>query len=405
MPLIDVVNFNGDASCLSSAKWLSCLAGGTSSLLMRVLSGYVRHGRKVNFGPTGATAMDLARFNPEAIAYVNEHPEIFEIVLRPFAHDSALLRLPDGFRFNVEAGIATLRRLFVNVGTFYLAPEIMTTGDQIRILSELGVSGVFLHKGRYDISVTRHVPDEPFEVFGVLGAKMLCVPFAARELEARFLRGIHGLTTPQEWAADATRTSAQQVPLWRDGESSLLHPLGPEFESALLAAETDANVGRSFLSELGPVPPRAELPGRTLRYFPQHSLKPWLDTMKLFWFVNRIREIESDVRSLPEDIRRVWLLTTNSDILAAAEKNPPVVRVHPDVFSVPASDPLWEGVMRLPESGELILTRSERAGEGEDYLAYLELLLRKQRSIADICDEWRHSAQPHLQKAFARVCL
>ena len=49
MPLVDVVNFNADASCLSSRKWLLCLEGGENSLVYKWLKGYVDNKRKDAF--------------------------------------------------------------------------------------------------------------------------------------------------------------------------------------------------------------------------------------------------------------------------------------------------------------------------------------------------------------------
>lgn len=403
MPLIDVVNFNADASCLSASKWLRCLEGGSRSRLAGVLRSYAAARRKVNLGFTGATAMDIAHFNPEAIALVNEHPQIFEIVLRPFAHDNGLLRLPAGFRLNLAHGLATLRKLFRNINTFFLAPENMVTGEQIRILRDAGLTAVFLHKGRYDASVTLHIPDAPYRIHGVFGTEILAVPFAAQELELRFLRAVHGTETPDRWAAAALKESASRLcPIWRDGESCLLHPVAPEHEAAMLSAENAAGVERAFLSELDVA--AAESSDGILRYFPMHSMRPWLDSMKLFWYVGRVQSIEEKLESMPERLRRCWLLTINSDILSAAEKKPPIVPVSDDVLAAPAGDPLWEGVIALNDRREVILTRSERAGEGEDYLAYLELMIEGKKTPDEVCARWRDAAEPHLRKAFARVC-
>lgn len=405
MALIDVVNFNADASCLASAKWLRCLEGGRDSIVMRVLTNYAAHRRKVNLGIVGATARDLAAFNPQAVEFINEHSEVFEIVLRPFAHDNALLRLPAGFRWNAENGIAALRRLFRRVGDFYLAPENMVTGGQIRILRELGVRGIFLHKGRYDVSVNRHVPDVPFELRGVFGTPMLCVPFAAAELEALFLRGLHGMETAEAWGAAARQRSAQgQCVIWRDGESCLLHPLAPRHEEQMFAAEEAAGVERAFLSELRLPRERPALRDGVLRYFPLHSMRPWMEAMKLYWYIGRVQLLEQQLDRQPEPVKRLWLLTINSDILSAAEKSSPVVDVSDEVLRADAGDPLWNGVLPLPESQQLILTRSERAGEGEDYLSYLDEVASGRTSVEALCAAWRESGEPHLRKAAARVC-
>ena len=43
--LVDVVNFNADASCLDSARWLQALTGGAESEFCRWLNLYVRLGK------------------------------------------------------------------------------------------------------------------------------------------------------------------------------------------------------------------------------------------------------------------------------------------------------------------------------------------------------------------------
>lgn len=402
MALVDVVNLNADASCLGAAKWLRCLQGGRDSHLMRLLRSYVERGRKVNLGPIGATVRDVVRFNPAAVDLINAHPEIFEIVLRPFAHDNALLRLPTAFRYNVAHGIELLRRTFRRTSEYYLAPEIMVTNEQIRMLRELGVAGIFLHKGRYDVSVARHVPDMPFPITGVFGTPIFCVPFAAKALETLYLSAIHGTVTPAAWASAALDASAELRAIWRDGESALLHPMAIEHEEQMMAAESDCNVPRLFLSEI----PMAQddAPAGVLRHFPLHSMKPWLDEMKMYWYVDRVRRIEQNFDALSDYARRLWLLTINSDILSAAEKNAPVIDVGDAVLAAPPEDGAWDGTIPLRESKQLVLSRSERAAEGEDYLAYLELYLSGGVDEAGLCERWRDASEAHLQKAHARVC-
>ncbi|MBU0568835.1 hypothetical protein KKC52_12435 [bacterium] len=400
MPLIDVVNFNSDGSCLSSAKWLKCLEGGRESLFMQMLKNYVCFGRKVNIGLVGTTIKDIAFFNPEAIDYINGHQEVFQIVLRPFTHDSPLLRLPEGFRYNLKKGLSCIHRYFTNVNDFYLAPEIMVTGEQLLILKELDICGVFIHKGRYDLSVSRHIPSAPFVLHGVLNTKMLCIPFTAKELENKRLSVLHGTTDSLTWCREVQKRSSSNFFTWRDGESCLLLPLGIEHEKVIFESELITGVERQFLSETSF---NIDKENNTLRYFPLHSMKPWLNEMKLYWFISRVRDIEKMISSLPDNHKLFWLLTINSDILSSAEKCSPIVKVGKKVFQVDSSNFLWEGVISMREKKQIILARSERAGEGEDYLAYLDLLLENKMSIEKICDVWRTSHEPCLKKAYARI--
>ncbi len=399
MTLVDVVNFNADASCLSSAKWLHCLEDQADSLLMRMLSQYVQHGRKVNLGLIASTVLDIEQFNPGAIRFINAHPEVFEIVLRPFTHDSPLLRLPDAFRFNVQEGIRCLRSRFERVNNFYLAPEVMVTGEQVRILEQLGIQGTFIHRGRFRDGIQRVIPDSPFVVRGILQSRMLCLPFASPDLEKARLTVLHGVMRPDAWCEAARRRSGF-IHLWHDGESCLLLPMSLEYEGQLFEAEASCGLERLFLSELP-----AESPGRKAapRYFPMHSLKPWMDEMKLYWYISRVRDIERLFDSLSEEERLLWLLTINSDILSSVEKDEPHLDVSDEVLAFDRDHFLWDGVVRCDGGGNVILTRSERAGEGEEYLAFLDLVRSGEQSLGALLPSWQESGEPHLLKAHARL--
>src|SRR5438128_288794 len=141
--LVDIVNLNSDASCLSSKWWLKILSGGKSSYFCKWLTLYVDSGKKVSLGITGAAIADISTFNPEAIVLINKHRDIFEIILRPFAHDVALLRSTKGFQINLEAGIKTIKNTFSTYTNFYLPPEFMLTNEQVAILSDYKIDGTF----------------------------------------------------------------------------------------------------------------------------------------------------------------------------------------------------------------------------------------------------------------------
>ena len=404
MPIVDVVNFNADASCLPSAKWLKCLEGGEHSLFMQMLKNYVRFSRKVNLGLVGATIKDIAFFNPEVIDYINNHQDVFQLLARPFAHDSPLLRLPNGFRYNLERGLRCIHNYFSNVNNYYLSPEIMITSEQIRILKEFDIQGIFLHKNRYNKTIRRHIPDTPFMLYGVLNTPMRCITFAEKELENKYLSALHGITPPNRWCEEVNRKSFSDLFLWRDGESCLLLPLGVDNESIIFEAELIAGIKRVFLSEIYFEDISEKNEGAAFKYFPLHSMKPWLNEMKLYWFISRVRDKEKEISSLPESNRLFWLLTINSDILSSVEKNSPTIRVNENVFQVDSSNFLWDGVIPIRDKKEVILSRSERAGEGEDYLAYFELLIEKKMTPEEICATWKISDEPHLRKGYARVC-
>src|SRR5712671_1453499 len=143
--VVDVVNFNADASCLDSRRWLDALAGGDQSEFCRWLNLYVRLSKKAVLGLTGATLADLAAHNPEALSTIRDHPEVFESVVRPFSHDVALIRSPPAFALNLALGAQAVRRHFQRVSGFYLPPEFMLSNEQVTLVAEAGLEGVFVN--------------------------------------------------------------------------------------------------------------------------------------------------------------------------------------------------------------------------------------------------------------------
>ena len=111
--LIDVVNFNADASCLSSQEWLRILDGGKKSDFYIWLELYVTFNKKINLGIVGASLCDIAHYCPEAIELIKSNESIFNILIRPFSHDNALLRSRDSFLVNLHYGIKVTKKYFI----------------------------------------------------------------------------------------------------------------------------------------------------------------------------------------------------------------------------------------------------------------------------------------------------
>src|SRR5512139_357101 len=169
---IDLVNFNADASCLPAADWLRALTGGVDSGMCRWLRVYVEEQRRVVIGFTGATVADMAIMNPEAIALVNDHPDLFEVVFRPFSHDIALLRSHSGFAFNVHTGRVTIEREFTKIAPYFLPAEFMLTNAQVRHLEGVGVRGTFVNASRFKNELRSRIPEEPYFVHGIYSSKL-----------------------------------------------------------------------------------------------------------------------------------------------------------------------------------------------------------------------------------------
>lgn len=350
--LTDVVNFNADASCLSSARWLDCLAGGHGSEFCRWLNLYVGYGKKVSLGLTGVTIADIKHFNPEAIEIINTNPDRFELILRPWAHDIGIFRREDAFRSNARLGVEAIKREFINVANFYLPPEFMINSRQIATLvNELDIDGVFINRERYDEQTASRIPSEPYQVIATGGTLTACISITAEVTQA-YLRALQ-LYDANAWSdLLKSNTTTTDVFSWRDGESIFLIPDGLKREEFWLATEQDF-FERQFLS------------GRQLSYtnseevkapyyksYPVHSFLAWMQEMKMMWFLEQVSTIEERFDTLNARERALFLQLINSDILAAVEKRSPVIRLNTG-----------------EEHTDFTIFRQEKGFEGEEFLS------------------------------------
>lgn len=379
---VDVVNFNADASCLSSHKWLEALQGGNNSPFVRWLRIYAGLGKKMVLGFPGATVADIFRHNPEAIALINAHSDIFEIIIRPFSHDIALLRMGRGFLTNLDLGIATIRSEFTNICNYFLPPEFMLTNEQIVQLQERGILGIFINPSRFTTELEQRIPDTPYMIRGLFNTSMGCIPFHGR-LTACYLHALQKFNS-SGWNAGIMESPAEVVFSWRDGESSFLLPDGLDRESYWLSHE-DPGIRREHLGGLMPkFMPWEKLAEHCYRSYPVHSFSAWMKEFRMLGFISRIRSIEERLNRMTPNQVACWLMTINSDILSAIEKRSPVVLIN-----------------RMPASKDMLeytIVRSERGFEGEEYLALLDLVL----SGGDMPNMTSLSA-PHLVKWHTRI--
>ena len=386
--LVDVVNFNADASCLSSASWLRSLRGGRHSPFFVWLQGYVQHEKKVTLGIVGGAVADIATFNPEAIELVNRHPEVFELVLRPFAHDVALLRTSAGFLENVCLGRRVIEREFANVVPYFLPPEFMLTNMQVKHLQEAGFEGVFINASRFKEELRRQLPSRPYRVRGVLESELPCIPMEG-ELTQAYLHALHSWDA-RRWNDRLLGLSSSDIGFsWRDGESPILIPDGVAREENWLREEA-RGVERASLREVlanlsfaqsDDLPPEAWLS------YPVHSFAAWLKEFRMLGYVERTRELEESLAQLTPAMRVLWLQAIGSDVLSAVEKNSPHVVL---VRSKGAAG----------ESFGYEIRRSDRGFEGEECLAAIELM---QRSPTQARELLTRAERPHLIKLRTRL--
>jgi hypothetical protein len=341
--------------------------------MARWFEAFVQHERKVSLGLTGATVADLAALNPEALAVIDAHPDIFEIVLRPFAHDIALLRSRAGFTTNVALGRRALAR-FANVTPYFLPPEFMLTNDQVRLLEDAEVEGVFINASRFKSAVAARIPHTPYRIHGVLGASLLSIPLEG-DLTQAYLSSLHrGDATP--WNAALARGTTRLS--WRDGESWLFLPDGLARETAWLAGEIHTK--RVFLREAFDAS-AVRREAATLAY-PVHSFSEWVREFRMLGYLYKVRDVEGSVETFNAEQLALWLQLINSDVLSAVEKDDPRIKI--EVAGA---------------TQQLVIPRSDRGYEGEDFLVIFEGL--ETTRVLRYLD----SDRPHLKKLRARLAF
>ena len=369
--VVDIVNFNADASCLSSSIWLDALQGGTNSEICKWLALFVRNNKKVSLGFTGSTLADIKKFNPDAINIINEKKDIFEIILRPWSHDISLYRTDNLFIYNVELGIRTIKSEFDSVSDYYLAPEFMMTSRQIELISKMGIEAIFINPDRYQNDIKRRIIPTPHIVYGTSESTIKCIAIHGRTTQ-KYLSSCQ-LNDPKIWDKFIQDFPDDLIFSWRDGESFLLIPDGLSREKSLLKGESE-NINRKKLQSLEINYEDSSLYDRSYyKSYPIHSFTAWIKEMKMMWYVDRIRKIENNFSKLSDLQITLLLQLINSDILASVEKISPKIKLK------------IKGVIE-----DFIIYRSERGFEGEDYLQLID------------DPNFRNDSAPHIKKLIAR---
>ena len=369
--VVDIVNFNADASCLPSSIWLEALKGGTNSVICQWLSLFIKNKRKVTLGFTGSTIADIKIFNPDAIKIINENKDIFEIILRPWSHDISLYRTDSLFIYNVELGIRTIKSEFESVSNYYLAPEFMITSRQIELISKMGIEAIFINPDRYQNDIKRRVIPTSHIVYGTSESNIKCIAIHG-ETTQKYLSSCQ-LNDPKIWDKFIQDFPYDLIFSWRDGESFLLIPDGLSREEYLLQGESE-NINRSKLHSLEINYEDSSLYDLSYyKSYPIHSFTAWIKEMKMMWYIDRIGKIENNYFELTDFQKTLLLQMINSDILASVEKISPKIKLK---------------VKDLIE--DFIIYRSERGFEGEDYLQLIEN------------PNYNNHNAPHIKKLVAR---
>ena len=369
--VVDIVNFNADASCLPSRTWLETLKGGTNSVICQWLSLFIQNKKNVTLGFTGSTLADIKKFNPDVIKIINEKKDIFEIILRPWSHDIGLYRTDSLFIYNVELGIRTIKSEFDFVSNYYLAPEFMMTSRQIELISKMGIEAIFINPDRYQNDIKRRIIPTSHIVYGTSESNIKCIAIHGKTTQ-KYLSSCQ-LNDPKIWDKFIIDSPDDLIFSWRDGESFLLIPDGLSREESLLQGESE-NINRKKLHSVEINYEDSSLYDRSYyKSYPIHSFTAWIKEMKMMWYVDRIRKIENNISKLSDLQITLLLQLINSDILASVEKISPKIKLK------------VKGVIE-----NFIIYRSERGFEGEDYLQLIDE------------PNFRNDSAPHIKKLIAR---
>jgi hypothetical protein len=356
--LVDVVNFNADASCLASDRWIGIIQGGKYSEFYKWLKLYVENQKKIVIGFPGATIADISTINPESIALINQYPEIFQIILRPFSHDLAILRNPNGFKINMEYGLRVIRKEFKNIANYYLPPEFMLTDEQIFLMGEFKIDGTFVNPNRYSDAIKKRIPNYNYDVKGIYNSKLKCLPFLEKSA-SHYLDAIQKYEV-ENWNNVIAENKANNVFSWRDGESSFFLPNGLTRENYWLKNEGKEIVRGHLNSSNTQIVNVTHREKNILLSYPVHSCLSWMRELKMIGFINRLNKAEESIQCEEDETIYYWLMAINSDILSSIEKDSPVVS------------------LKMNPSGkeiDLCLYRSERWHEGIEYLNIFENIL------------------------------
>lgn len=308
--LVDIVNLNSDASCLSSKRWLKALEGGTSSELYSILNLYVIEDLKITLGIVGSTLAEIEEFNPECIDLIKQNPHNFELLIRPFIHSLSILWSNDTFSINYKLGKEYLVSIFDNYINWYLPPEFALRNSQVHVLSSLDCQGTFIHPKRVKESVKRKLPIGPFTLASIQNTRMPCISFT-ENYDTYYLDQMQIFTSDVEFQEEI-------IYGWRDGESPFFLPDSVKREMVFVKNSKE-KFNRIFLSEALEMTNFHQK--STIHSYPQNSLLPWLGNFRLFWYMAEVKQLEHTINELSQTKKIILLNLLNSDILSSTEKN------------------------------------------------------------------------------------
>lgn len=316
LKLVDIINLNSKASCLSTSRWQKALQGGQNSELFKILKTYVELNSKVTLGIIGSTLADIAAFNPKVIQLIAEHPQNFELIYRPYVHSLSIFWSDKVFKKNVEFGKLIIDKYFNNVYPAYLPPEFVLRNSQLVRLKKSGIKTTFIHPNRVKSDFKEKLPRSSFTIRTIQEQDINCIPFNDK-YDKYYLDTIQMMQH-----AEPFRPEGDTIIGWRDGESPFFLPDSVEREQHFIK-ESNKQFQRVFLSEI-----KEPLDKETIKSYPQNSLLPWFSNFRLLWYINELKMLESSHQNMSEVKHALFYLLLNSDVLSSTEKNNIKVRLN-----------------------------------------------------------------------------
>ena len=308
--LVDIVNLNAEASCLSTKRWLRALEGGTNSEIYRILNLYVEEDLKICVGIVGSTLAEIEELNPECIDLINNHPQNFEILIRPFIHSLSILWSDETFTYNYKLGKKYIESVFSNCINWYLPPEFALRNSHIYQLENNNCEGTFIHPKRVKKDTKSALPIGLFTLSSIQNINISCINFT-ENYDSYYLDQMQIFHSKIRFEEDL-------IYGWRDGESPFFLPESVEREEIFVQNSMN-DFERIFLSESLKANQVQDKP--IVHSYPQNSLLPWLGNFRLYWFITEIKRLENNFASLSEVKKKLFLNLLNSDILSSIEKS------------------------------------------------------------------------------------
>lgn len=373
--LVDVLNLNAEASCLSSKRWLAALEGGRKSELYQMLECYIDNNCKISLGIVGSTLIEVKTFNNECIDLINQNPHIFEVILRPYIHSLSILWSDNTFKYNFDLGTSIIKSTFDNVIDWYLPPEFALRNSQVYNLYKSGVKGTFINPKRLKENLKKSMPTGMFQLHSIQNVKIDCISFT-EHFDSYYLEELQLFESSISFNSDI-------VFGWRDAESSFFLPSSVEREKHFIK-QSSQKFNRIFLSEFiassNPKPPQK------FKAYPQNSLLPWLGDFRLYWYMAEIKGLEKVFSKLAPLKQLLFLNLLNSDILSSIEKNDVRVPLKKDQESNKTDD--------------FIIKRKERNLDAEELLYLIQ-----HKDVAEIEEYIQKSTRSFFKKIKARMSI